>query len=766
MKKKLIVLSLVVVVLVIVVAAAAIILFRDYEGYDGRAAADIHAEILIERDVKGTPLVRVKEIRDAYFALGYLHAQDRLTQIEYFRAIARGRLSEIIGSRGVMLDRLSRTVGFVRRAEKIAGKLKGDHQEYLEAYVRGVNSYKSEYTGKLFQVAGVPEGEWHAVDVLSLLLLFEWADSYLNNHELFFPIADRLNRDSLKDIIPEKLRFGYAKEERYNVLILKEIRGLLEDFIGSYIDGFAAFISGENTESGKSLVCYNLDSSVSMFPKWYPLSIVTDGMRINGVTVSGLPFIFIGSNDHISFSGFNLNVDTQDFFRETIRVDDGMQYLHRGLWRNFEGINEIIRVGKGDGKKNLIALSIRNTERGPVISDIFRDTYKTDVITIQSVMPDESYIAMLFEIPLSDSIDGAVKLTANAYSLPRVYLFASDDRAEQVYSGRLPVRNVRERIIWDSSYSHRSGLQDLSLYRRGVGYKNAIVGSSMYENEPDVVKRYAVFNDLNRYYRLKELIEKGHSIERSYLKRMLVDTHSVIAERFVPLFLTIMKRNPITSARLSRIYFHQWDLRMKRDSVAASIFQTILVKMMSETVSDELRGRGDIIAGYYLLLDKFYSMIAEDRSLLFDDISTEGIIENRDVIFDRAFLKAMRFLNKAKGPIMENWRWGAIFKGRYHMPIKDDSLIVKFLYELKDSELKGGNSTIYKCSINAEERFGPGTATSLSGIVDSGAMYLSACFGISLNPYSEYFNLFSEGGEFKTFLPSEENHRLTLVPMK
>lgn len=766
MKKKLIVLSLIVIVLVVVVAIVAISLFRDYEGYDGRVAADIHSEILIERDVKGTPLVRVKEIRDAYFALGYLHAQDRLSQIEYFRAIARGRLSEIIGSRGVMLDRLSRTIGFVRSAEKIMGKLKGSHQEYLDAYVKGINSYKNEYMGKLFKVTDIPEGEWYVVDVLSILLLFEWTDSYLNNHELFFPIAARLNRDSLKDIIPEKLRYGYAKEERYNVLILKEIKGMLEDFIGSYIDGFAAFVSGENTESGKSLVCYNLDSSVSMFPKWYPLSIVTDGMRINGITISGLPFIFIGSNDHISFSGFNLNVDTQDFFRETVRVNGGMQYLHRGLWRNFEGINEIIRAGKGDAKRNLIALSIRNTERGPVISDIFRDTYKTDVITIQSVMPDESYIAMLFEIPLSDSIDGAVKLTVNVYSQPRIYLFASDDEAVQVYSGRLPVRNVRERIIWDSSYSHWSGLQDLSVYRRRITYKNAIIGSSMYENEPDIVKRYAAFNDLNRYYRLKKLIEKGHSIERSYLERMLFDTHSVIAERFVPLFLAIMKKNPITSARLSRIYFHQWNLKMKRDSVPASIFQTILVNMIVETVNDELKDKGDIEESYYLLLDNFYSMISEDRSPLFDDISTDGIIENRDMIFDRAFLSAMRFLNKAKGPIMENWRWGTIHKGRYHMPIKDDSLIVKLLYELKDSELKGGNSTIYKCSVSAEERFGPGTATSLSGIVDRGALYLSASFGISLNPYSEYFNMFSEGGKFNKFLPSEGNHRLTLMPLK
>ncbi len=100
------------------------------------------------------------------------------------------------------------------------------------------------------------------------------------------------------------------------------------------------------------------------------------------------------------------------------------------------------------------------------------------------------------------------------------------------------------------------------------------------------------------------------------------------------------------------------------------------------------------------------------------------------------------------------------------MPIKDDSLIVKLLYELKDSEMKGGNSTIYKCSISAEDSFGPGAATSLSGIVDRGDMYLSTSFGISLSPYSEYFNMFSDGGKFNKFLRSEGNHRLTLIPVK
>ncbi len=769
MKKKLIVISLIAIVLLVIAVIAAyvaIYLFRDSESYEGRMAVDTHSDILIERDVRGIPLVKVKEMRDAYFSIGYLHAQDRLIQIEYFRAAARGRLSEIIGGRGMMLDRISRTIGFVRRADKIMGNLKGHHREYLDSYVKGINSYKNRHMEKLFKMSDIPEGEWNVIDVLSTLLLFEWADSYLNNHELFFPIVDSLNRDSLRDIIPEKLRYGYAKEERDNVIILKEIKRILEDLVGSYLDGFAVYVSGENTANGKSLVCYNLDSSVGMYPKWYPLSIVVDDMRLNGITISGLPFVFIGNNDHISFSGFNLNVDTQDFFKEAVKESDGrLQYLYRGVWKNFEDVDEIIRVGRGDEKKNLIVLSIRDTERGPVISDIFRDTHKTDVITIRSIMPDESYISMLFEIPLSNSIDQARDLVMNVYSLPRIYLFASEDKAAQVYSGKLPLRILRDSIIWDTTYSHWTGLLDLSFHRKMAIDKNAIIGSSVYENEPDVIKRYAVFNDLNRYYRLKELIEKENAIEKGYLERMLYDTHSVIAERFVPLFLSILKKNPITSARLSRIYFHQWDLKMKKDSVPASIFQTILVNTIVEAVNDELKGKSsDIMESYYLLLDNFYTMISEDRSPLFDDISTDGRIENRDMIFDRAFLKAMRFLNRAKGPIMENWRWGAIHKGRYHMPIDEGSLIVRLLYELNDSELNGGNSTIYKCSVSAEDRFKPGMATSLCGIVDKGDMYLSTSFGISLNPYSEYFSMYSEEWDFKKFLESDGNYRLSIVP--
>src|SRR5690606_2625675 len=121
--------------LLIAAASSALWLLSSLPVTEGRVAlAGLSAPVAIERDAWGVPTIRAANERDAAFALGYVHAQDRLYQMEQMRRVGAGRLAEIVGERALPMDRIMRTLGLYRAAEAQLDALSPELRAYLEAY--------------------------------------------------------------------------------------------------------------------------------------------------------------------------------------------------------------------------------------------------------------------------------------------------------------------------------------------------------------------------------------------------------------------------------------------------------------------------------------------------------------------------------------------------------------------------------------------------------------------------------------------------------
>lgn len=753
--------------LVFVCVLVGLFMVRRIISYSGVMHSSVESELLIQRDENGIPMVKAASLQDAYFAIGYLHAKDRLVLIEYFRAIAKGRLSELIGRDGLMLDKLSRVMGFSHRSAEIIQKLSPPYLEYIKFYTDGINSLKQKRYREFIRTIKVPGEEWVPEDVVAVLLMLEWSGSYLNNKELIFTFPEETKKFPLGDVMPANSIFYYDYAEQKNVFALKEIKKLLNDFLGPYFSGFAGYIGGDRSVDGKYKIFYNLDHSTNVYPAWYPVCLRINEKPVDGVTLSGMPFIFIGKNSAISFAGFPLKADTQDFFIETTRQSDNSeQYLSQGIWKDFEGRHEIIMAGKS-GKKNETGIDIRMTDRGPVISDIFAGIYKTDIISIASVFPREDYIESLLNVATADSLDNARKAITNIVSIPKVYLFASRDKALEIFSGKIPVRNFPDKIFKNNFYGEGRGFFDLSGNMKFADKGSMLAGDSIYEWEPAILKNYIMFNDADRFSRLKELTTSKSTIDIYYIKSILSDIYSVGDNRDVQAFMTLLERTPVTSAKLTRVYFQDWDFKLSAKSVPSSILRIFIVKLIRETLADELKNGLDDIIDYYPYFEgKFIEAFVTEKSILFDDINTRDKNEVRDMIFDRAFLKAMRELNKLKGPIMEKWEWGSIHTGGYSIPlVKKDAFFSKSLYKLEEHVLEGGNSTInkgaYKISGN---RFKVQEITALSGVYNEDLFVISPNYGYSINPFSEYYEPFNDKRNYNYFNPEGKLYSLRVLP--
>lgn len=752
-----------------VIAAAFFFLLKRTASYRGMYSGNVGAEVTISRDAHGIPRVTAATPGDAYFALGYLHAQDRLILIEYFRAVACGRLSELEGDEAVDIDTLSRIVGFRRSAQELYARLDAPYKDYIDAYVSGINFLKRTKFKELIELSSAPAHEWSGADVIAILYMNEWADAFMRNKELYFPLPKKFKAYPLADAVPADLLYWYEDSEQKNIFILKEIKKIVEKYIAPHSSGFALFVPGELASDGIERLCYNLDDSLRLYPAWYPLEMRIGGTTIRGASAAGLPFVLIGKNDSMTFAGFRCAVDTQDFYIEETRDDEIPDaYLSQGAWKKFEHVRETVYDGRNKGGKGR-AIDIRSTDRGPVISDAFSGRYKTDVITMRSLVPGKDYIRALFEMPLAENIAQARRLVANITSLPVVCLFSSQGKTMKAYAGKAPVRDYPDSIFKkDFPATAWKGMLDLSGHVKYIDRAPVVIGDEYFDDSPAVLKSYIASDNSARFAELERLVREKGSIDMPAMKALLRDSHSSVAAKFVPLALPLIEKMLITSARLARIYFNNWDYTMGIDSVPASIYQVLMVRMIQETMADELMIETEaVIDNVSLISDRFLDAFIQNKSPLFDDVTTPGRTEDRDAIFDRAFLKTMRFLNKARGPIMEDWTWGAIHRGHYTIPlVRDDAFMAKMFLDYDNVAYDGSFATVRRGTFDIKNAFAAGEVTALSAIQDDRAMYIRCSFGYSLNPFSEFFGIKAMTKGFAAFDASGKVHNLKIAPVK
>lgn len=679
--------------------------------YSGSFTAPVASKVVLERNARGIPLIQAKTVEDVYFGIGYLHCQDRYRLMEYFRAVSIGAASGIIGRDGPAIDRLSRAVGFFRRARDMAPRIREPYAEYLRNYVKGVNEARSRLGQK-----DIVKRPWTPEDVISILMLREWSNAFLNNKENIFLFSRDEVTINLAEIIPPELISYYSENESDCADVIRKLKKLVKRHIGPFDRGFAFYLPAQQIKDKYPVTAFSCEDELSLYPAWYPVHIHTEDRIIKAITHAGLPFMFAGNNLDISFCGFAASIDVQDFVAETIiKTGKTYQYLGPAGWRDFE----VIREGGS---------AINATENGPVLNDVVEAVpYGASVVTVRSMFFGDDYIASLFAVPLSKSVDEAVARVKGIVSLPRVYLFTSDDTAVRAWSGMVPVRRRNDTVFRTGLDPAWNGMTDLSPFKEASDQKMA-AGSSFLAEVPETVREFSIRED-ERYERLKHIMDRKKRFTNKDIGKVITDKYSACAGRFLPLFLSILSDNPMASARLTRIYFQNWKCRMKTDFVAPSIFHVLLQKFMYETYRDELKDRiGDVMEHWDMMVPQFYAIASENKPLYFDDRGTYAV-ENRDTIFDRSFLAAMRFFNRTMGHDINNWTWGNLHRGHFTIPGAGDVI--------NDMPVGGSADTLEVSSVGLDLK--PGTVTSLSGFfgIEESLLYMN--YAYSTDPRSQFY---------------------------
>ncbi len=348
-------------------------LLRSLPQIDGQiTVAGIEAPVTIVRDAQAVPHIEAESLLDATFALGFVHAQDRLWQMEFRRRVGAGRLAEIVGEAALPVDRFMRLLGLYRLAEASLAYLDPETVAWLEAYARGVNAYLATRKGPLppeFLLLGHAEIEpWRPADSLVWLRLMaldlgrNWRDELLRAR-----LASRLNEEQIADIwAADDADAPITTAMLARELDLDALAAALPPAAPPGQGSNAWVINGARSDSGAPLLANDPHLRLRAPGVWYLAHLRTPELELIGATMPGVPGVILGHNGTIAWGFTNTGPDTQDLFIE--RLDPG--YPHRYLTpegpKPFAVREEVIQVTGAAP----VRLRIRTTRHGPVISDL------------------------------------------------------------------------------------------------------------------------------------------------------------------------------------------------------------------------------------------------------------------------------------------------------------------------------------------------------------------------------------------------------------
>jgi penicillin amidase len=344
---------------------------------------DLQQPVEVLRDRWGVPHIFAQNASDAFFAQGFVHAQERLWQMDFTRRVVFGRLSEVLGEVALPVDRAMRTVSLFATAEQEAAQMTGEIRPLLEAYCHGVNSWIEQAKSKRklpveFLLLGYTPEAWRIGDSLAWGKMMSWTlagnwQSELYRRQLLQKLGPKKLRDLEIDIDKTwsvVLDLGLALGEGKSADTARRFAG---PRVGEGVGSNNWVLHGSRTASGKPLLANDMHLELTTPGLWFEVHLVGGEMDVSGVSLPGVPMVIAGHNRHLAWGYTDSCPDVQDLYEEHLRgtPEGGWEYEFKGEWLLAEVRAEKIRIK--DGRE--IVEPVVVTRHGPVVNILFKDAF-------------------------------------------------------------------------------------------------------------------------------------------------------------------------------------------------------------------------------------------------------------------------------------------------------------------------------------------------------------------------------------------------------
>lgn len=758
----------------------------------------LSAAVEIKRDASDVTHIHAQNPIDAWRAIGYVHAQERGWQLAFNRQVMHGELSEWLGEPSLETDKLMRTLGIIKAAQAQFDKLPLNTQKALEAYAQGVQSgYASaQWRAPEFLILGINPSKdmkpWTAVDSVgwALMMALDLGGNWGNEFARLMALQT-LSTDELWTLLPPYP--GEARGTKVDIAALYQNLGVYAKPSTPQATGMANqqllasstldigvlegkgsnnwVLPGNNTKSGLPLLANDPHLGLSAPAVWYfaglhaPAGKLPDGqthdeLNVVGATLPGLPFVVLGRTQKAAWGFTNTGPDVQDLFLEALEGKDS--YRTPSGQQNFETRNEVIKVkGKGD-----VAIQVRSTRHGPVISDVQpayaqflnKDKYAI-AIRWSALDPDNQTIVAGMEANFAKSVaDLRQAFSKNHSPMQNVVMADANGHVLFKAAGKVPVRassNDLNGMVpapgWLAQYDWQSWIpynQTPEVSQSDIEKR----GWHATANQKILPPGYAQFltNDWTgpeRFDRIAQLLSSGTKLDANTMKSIQADVHSLAADRLLPYLQTLTSQHAKAAEALPLLKSFKGD--MSRDSAGALIYavwidevtRAILVPKLGETRFKALFGKRSFrpaVEGILATQDQSWCGVAGCQALM-----------------NKALDTALDKIVTMQGDKVSAWNWGRAHPAlSSHRPFGNVKVLAGFFDVLGPSGGDGFTVNVGQYWTNsATLPFATRHAASMRAVYDlanldeSGFIYQT---GQSGHPFSSrYQDMKDEWGQVK-----------------
>jgi penicillin amidase len=667
------------VLLLLVVGVLLVVQRRPYPQTDGTiTVSGLNDEVQIFRDEMGIPHIYANDQQDLFFAQGYVHAQDRFWQMEWWRHISQGRISEIAGEAALENDKFIRTMGWNRMAQNTADYYRENEPEYyalLEAYAAGVNAYIADKSpGELslnytiLQAVNEPwEIEpWQPVHTVGwgVVMSFDLAND-IDRELAYASMIEQFGEETVAELAPP-----YPYETRPVIAptdqlvselgqtavpaawdsavnwqnVNTRLIGRAPDTLGGnfFVGSNNWVINGQHTDTGLPLLANDPHLGIQMPAIWYEVGLHAPDYNAVGFSFAGVPGVVIGHNNDIAWGVTNTGVDVQDLYIERI---EGDQYEYLGEMHDLEIIEERIKVNGGED----VILPVRITRHGPIISDVLEDV--DEVLAVRWVAQEPSRVLQAVILLNQASNYEAFREALRYWDVPSQNVIYADREGNIAYQmpGLTPIRKTGIGIVpspgWTDEYEWEGWIPFEALpalFNPEQGYivtaNHAIVDADY----PHYLTRD--WDEGDRGQRIVEMIDEiiasGGKITQEDIATIQNDSLSLLARTYVPFLANLPTEDEEVQAAVDLL--RGWDGQERRDSTAATLFEMFSVQIYPAIVADEIgeENLGEARNNIFL-----YQVATDPTSHWWDNVDTPEV-ETREDILLQALTAASQWLDE------------------------------------------------------------------------------------------------------------------------
>ena len=700
-----------IVVVLLVIASISLWLYARtfFPEYSGEVALNnISNEVTVHYDDYGVPHINAQNQKDAYTALGYVHAQDRLWQMELIRRIAPGRLSEIFGEKLIETDAFFSGLGIVENAKESIAKLDKESEAFklTMAYLEGINQFIESGTTPIeFKLLGIEKRPYTIEDVYHVkgYMAFSFAHAHKAD-PLLTEIKEKLGADYVKELnIPIYETTATLKTEKKPV-IHAEIAGTIDRVLNAlpiapFIGSNSWVIGPEKTKNGKVLFANDPHIGFAQPSVWYQSHIKTPDFELYGYNIALTPFALLGHNRNYAYGLTMFENDDLDFYFEKNNPNNPDEYMTPDGYVRYKKLKKTIKVKDAPDTTFTIKLS----KHGPIMNDMIKH------------IEDERPIAMQWiYTKLENEILDVAYTLSHARNLKEF-----KTAAERLHAPGLNIMygDAQNNIAWFASgklYKYRDSLSTM-LILDGASGKDEIQEYLSFEKNPQAINPswnyvYSANNQTDSidgyhypgYYlpedrgnRIQQLLESKNDWTKEDMMQMIFDVTSNIAIKNIQKIKESLDESELTENQKSALQaLNAWDGTYLKKYNAPTIYTKVIYSFMEHTFSDEMGESFDLFMKTGGLMKRMIAtQLEKEASVWWDDVTTTKK-ETKKEIIQRAFTEAINELEKQLGTDMSTWSWKNVASVEHGHALAAGGAIMRRMFNVGAFQMDGGNEVI------------------------------------------------------------------------